>query len=426
MSNSDLENDDCYSEASSVLNNGSVVSTVPDRHGFLGGSQYSPEPVVPKVPLKPTLMARGIADRKRLSSPAVILKREQKWLHMLQNWEKCMSQNYKKCTANVPSKETNPYNVSNINSSGLTHCGSLTSWARHAAAVSNGMMTSSGRKSVTQRKDAEVHVGGFSLDNGPDVVIASPEPLHLDYDSDIIPATPEPCSRVIVPTSRIPQQAHVPSERIPSQLNFLVYDSERYCGAPLLFVRPLTVRERCRKGIPPSVRQRAWLYLCGAKLLMDQHPSLYTELCARPGDPRWVDDIRKDLHRQFPYHEMFVDQEGHGQKDLFNVLKAYSILNVNVGYCQAQAPLAAFLLTRMPAQEAFWCLVSICDNYLAGYYSQGMETLQIDGDILFGLLKKVARDVYKHLVRSSSLQQLYFISILQNFHMPLHRTDTIH
>lgn len=44
MSNSDLENEDCYSEASSVLNNGSVVSTVPDRHGFLGGSQYSPEP----------------------------------------------------------------------------------------------------------------------------------------------------------------------------------------------------------------------------------------------------------------------------------------------------------------------------------------------------------------------------------------------
>ncbi|KAG8312575.1 putative ATP-dependent RNA helicase ddx4 [Homalodisca vitripennis] len=93
---------------------------------------------------------------------------------------------------------------------------------------------------MTQRKDADVHVGGFSLDNGPDV-IASPEPLYLDYDSDIIPATLQPCSRVIVPTSRIPQQAHVASKRIPSQLNFLVYDGERYCGVPLLFVRPLTV-----------------------------------------------------------------------------------------------------------------------------------------------------------------------------------------
>ncbi|KAG8316693.1 Terminal uridylyltransferase 4 [Homalodisca vitripennis] len=36
----------------------------------------------------------------------------------------------------------------------------------------------------------DVNVGGFSLDNGPDVAIDSPEPLYLDYDSDIIPATP--------------------------------------------------------------------------------------------------------------------------------------------------------------------------------------------------------------------------------------------
>ncbi|KAG8251794.1 hypothetical protein J6590_071832 [Homalodisca vitripennis] len=59
-----------------------------------------------------------------------------------------------------------------------------------------------------------------SVDNGPDVVIASPEPLYLGYDSDIIPATPEPCSHVIVPTSRIPQQTHVPSE---------LYDVAHHC-----------------------------------------------------------------------------------------------------------------------------------------------------------------------------------------------------
>ena len=30
------------------------------------------------------------------------------------------------------------------------------------------------------------------------------------------------------------------------------------------------VRERCRKGIPPSCRARAWLQLCGAKYQMDK------------------------------------------------------------------------------------------------------------------------------------------------------------
>ncbi|KAJ1524080.1 hypothetical protein ONE63_010617 [Megalurothrips usitatus] len=232
------------SEVSSVVNNGSVISTVPDRHGFLGGSQYCP-------------------DEKPIVSPGVVLRRERKWLAMIGNWEKYMDKNYKK------------------------------------------------------------------------------------------------------------------------------------------------VRERCRKGIPTSVRPRAWLYLCGGHLLMKQHRGLYAQLRHQEGDPRWVDDIRKDLHRQFPYHEMFAQQEGHGQQDLLEVLKSFSIMNPEVGYCQAQAPLAAFLLMHMPAEEAFWCLVSICDKYLSGYYSQGMEALQVDGDILFGILKKVSPAVYKHLKKQKIEPILY-------------------
>lgn len=38
------DDDDTCSEASSAANNGSIISTVPDRHGFLGGSQYTAEP----------------------------------------------------------------------------------------------------------------------------------------------------------------------------------------------------------------------------------------------------------------------------------------------------------------------------------------------------------------------------------------------
>lgn len=36
------------------------------------------------------------------------------------------------------------------------------------------------------------------------------------------------------------------------------------------------------------------------------------ELDNQPGDPKWVDVIEKDLHRQFPFHEMFVSRGGHG------------------------------------------------------------------------------------------------------------------
>ncbi|XP_014210494.1 TBC1 domain family member 10A [Copidosoma floridanum] len=157
-----------------------------------------------------------------------------------------------------------------------------------------------------------------------------------------------------------------------------------------------TIRERCRKGIPPSIRPRAWLNFCGGALLLKENPTLYQELIKRPGDSKYIDDIKKDLHRQFPHHEMFVEN-ALGQQELFQILKAYSILNSKVGYCQAQAPIAAFLLMHMPAVQAFWCLVAICDKYLMGYYSQDMQTIQRDGDILFALLKKVSPITYKHL-----------------------------
>ena len=96
-----------------------------------------------------------------------------------------------------------------------------------------------------------------------------------------------------------------------------------------------------------------------------------------------------------------------GQTELFRVLKAYSVLNPVDGYCQAQAPIAALLLMNMPAEHAFWCLVSICDKYIPGYYSPGMEAIQLDGDILFGLLKKVSPAIHKHLTKQGIEPILY-------------------
>jgi len=72
------------------------------------------------------------------------------------------------------------------------------------------------------------------------------------------------------------------------------------------------VRDRCRKGIPSSIRPRAWQYLCGGRYLMKQNKGIFDELLSQPGDPKWMDDIRKDLHRQFPLHEMFVESDGPG------------------------------------------------------------------------------------------------------------------
>ena len=73
------------------------------------------------------------------------------------------------------------------------------------------------------------------------------------------------------------------------------------------------------------------------------------------GNPKWIDAIEKDLHRNFPTHELFGGvYERIGQSELYRVLKAYSVLNPVDGYCQAMAPIAALLLMNMPAEQAFW------------------------------------------------------------------------
>ena len=69
------------------------------------------------------------------------------------------------------------------------------------------------------------------------------------------------------------------------------------------------------------------------------------------------------------------------QEDLFHILKAYTIHNPHDGYCQGQAPLAAVLLMHMPAEEAFWSFVSICDKYLPGYYSPGLVCLRSSSNL---------------------------------------------
>lgn len=60
------------------------------------------------------------------------------------------------------------------------------------------------------------------------------------------------------------------------------------------------------------MRSKAWFYLSGANLLYEKHENLYKELLKRPGNPLVIEDIKKDLHRQFPLHEMFISEEKPG------------------------------------------------------------------------------------------------------------------
>ncbi|XP_054825876.1 carabin [Eublepharis macularius] len=167
------------------------------------------------------------------------------------------------------------------------------------------------------------------------------------------------------------------------------------------------VKLLCRKGIPSSVRARCWPLLCGGQEKTKKNPQKYQELLEAPGDPQWVETITKDIHRQFPFHEMFLSPEGPGQQGLLQVLKAYTVYRPQEGYCQAQGPLAALLLMHMPPEPAFWCLVQICEHYLPGYYSPKMEALLLDSEVFVALLHRVCPRAYKHLQKHGVGPLLY-------------------
>lgn len=167
------------------------------------------------------------------------------------------------------------------------------------------------------------------------------------------------------------------------------------------------VKNRCRKGIPQSLRGRAWQLLSGSKSLYENNKGKYEMYLSMEADANCIEDIEKDLHRQFPFHEMFVEKGGTGQQDLRDVLRAYSVYNPEDGYCQAQAPVAAVLLMHMPAEQAFWCMVAMCEHYLQGYFSPGLEALQVDGHVMQSLLRKVSPVAHKHLEKQQVSPLLY-------------------
>ena len=174
------------------------------------------------------------------------------------------------------------------------------------------------------------------------------------------------------------------------------------------------IRSRCRKGIPPSLRGRAWKYLSGAAFHMENSAScgVFEELDAAAGEAQWNEDIRKDLDRQFPEHELFSKAGPYGrsgQGDLFRLLKAYTVLHPEEGYCQGQAPVGAVLLMHLPLAEAFYVFVQICHKYVPGYYSPGLEHIQLDGAILQELLRHKLRPTYKLLKTHSVDPALYMI-----------------
>ncbi|XP_053766865.1 EVI5-like protein isoform X3 [Desmodus rotundus] len=119
------------------------------------------------------------------------------------------------------------------------------------------------------------------------------------------------------------------------------------------------VEELIHKGIPHHFRAIVWQLLCSATNMPVKNQ--YSELLKMSSPCEKL--IRRDIARTYPEHEFFKGQDSLGQEVLFNVMKAYSLVDREVGYCQGSAFIVGLLLMQMPEEEAFCVFVRLMQEY---------------------------------------------------------------
>ncbi|XP_026803866.3 TBC1 domain family member 4 isoform X2 [Pangasianodon hypophthalmus] len=167
------------------------------------------------------------------------------------------------------------------------------------------------------------------------------------------------------------------------------------------------------QGVPKCRRGEVWLLLSQQYRLRHHLPQRQ-----QPPDTPYQDLLKQlttqqhailvDLGRTFPTHQYFSAQLGAGQLSLYNLLKAYSLLDTEVGYCQGISFVAGVLLLHMSEEQAFDTLKFLMyDLGLRRQYRPDMISLQIQMYQLSRLLHDYHRGLYSHLEEHEISPSLY-------------------
>ncbi|GBP66213.1 TBC1 domain family member 1 [Eumeta japonica] len=171
------------------------------------------------------------------------------------------------------------------------------------------------------------------------------------------------------------------------------------------------LRQAVIQGVPRNSRGSVWYFLAEQATLRSPPPDIrkfpnyntpYHTLLA--GLTKHQHAILIDLGRTFPQHSYFASALGPGQLAMYNILKAYSLLDPDVGYCQGLSFVAGVLLLHMDEAEAFVLLRHLMFRRgLRKQYLPDMSALQVQENISRIFL---------------SVQQLYQLSRLVRDHEP--------
>ncbi|KAK6913442.1 Rab-GTPase-TBC domain [Dillenia turbinata] len=190
--------------------------------------------------------------------------------------------------------------------------------------------------------------------------------------------------------------------------------------------KPLVVKRRIRKGIPDCLRGLVWQLISGGRDLLLMNPGVYEQLVIYETSASELDIIR-DISRTFPSHVFFQQRHGPGQRSLYNVLKAYSVYDRDVGYVQGMGFLAGLLLLYMSEEDAFWLLVALLKGAvhapMEGLYLVGLPLVQ---QYLYQFdhmmrehLPKLGEHFTKEMINPSMYASQWFITVF-TYSFPFH------
>eukprot|EP00050_Salpingoeca_kvevrii_P004137 m.243553 g.243553 ORF g.243553 m.243553 type:complete len:929 (+) comp10951_c0_seq1:2580-5366(+) len=169
--------------------------------------------------------------------------------------------------------------------------------------------------------------------------------------------------------------------------------------APLLETDPVAwtddqIHRLVILGLPASERGKIWKHLACRRPGSFAAAS-YVDLLVEPSIYRHA--IKIDIDRTFPEHPLFVQRWGDGQVSLFNCMRAYSVFDADVGYCQGLSFVGGLLLMNLNEEDAFAVLLHLMyTQNFRRQYMPDMKALQIQLYQYSRLLHDLCPKVYNH------------------------------
>ncbi|GAM29042.1 hypothetical protein SAMD00019534_122180 [Acytostelium subglobosum LB1] len=123
------------------------------------------------------------------------------------------------------------------------------------------------------------------------------------------------------------------------------------------------------------------------------HKCFYSDILKHTSE--YEEQIKVDVQRTFP--DMPEALRDHYSSSLCRVLKAVSLYDKEMGYCQGISFVGSIIITKVPEEETFHILVRLLEGVMRDFYTIGMRGLKLRLFQLSRLVRDLFPKLHSHL-----------------------------